>query len=187
MNTAYIKQSALSLALLMIAFFSQAETAPCADFFNHEYRVLHSDKKINLCSLYSGSKALLIVNTASHCGFTKQFGGLESLYQKYKDAGLQVVGFASNDFKQEAKNEAEAAGICYENYGVSFTMIAPGPVKGGAANPTFQHLNAATIEPDWNFNKYLVTENGSKIEHFGKRVTPLNSELETAVKSALNK
>jgi glutathione peroxidase len=100
------------------------EAAACPVFLNHDFRQLHSDKTINLCENYSG-KPLLIVNTASHCGYTKQFGPLESLHQKYKDQGLHIVGFASDDFNQEDKDEAKAAGICYKNYGVTFTMLAP--------------------------------------------------------------
>lgn len=161
---------------------SKAAAMQCPTFLNHEYRRLHSQETVNLCDKYTG-KPILFVNTASHCGFTKQFGSLEELYQKYKDAGFQVIGFASNDFNQEAKDEAKAAGICFKNYGVTFTMIAPTRVKGEKANPTFAHLGQKTEEPSWNFNKYLV-KNG-EILHFGSRVTPVDSELENAVSKAL--
>lgn len=158
-----------------------AETAPtCPDFLNQEYRQLHSENTVNLCSKFSG-KPLLVVNTASHCGFTKQFGGLESLYKKYKDQGFEIVGFASNDFNQEDKSEEKAAGICYKNYGVTFTMLAPTSVRGDQANPTFQHLSKNSEAPKWNFNKYLISQDGKKITHFGSMTAPLDSDLEKAL------
>jgi len=156
----------------------------CPDFLNHEFKKLHSSENINLCSLYK-DKPLLIVNTASHCGFTGQFKGLEALYKQYKNQGIEVIGFSSDDFKQAAKDEAEAATICYKNYGVTFTMLAPTKVKGEKANPVFQHLNTATRAPSWNFNKYLISNNGKNIEHFGSRTKPTGSKLESALKKAL--
>ncbi len=156
----------------------------CPEFLNQEFRRLHSPETVNLCSLYNG-KPLVIVNTASHCGYTKQFTGLEALYQAYKDEGVQVIGFASDDFKQAAKSEEEAATVCYENYGVTFTMLSPTSVKSDKANAVFRHLNEETEEPSWNFNKYLITDNGQNITHFGSKVKPRNSKLEEALKAAL--
>ena len=156
----------------------------CPDFLNQSYRRLHSDEDINLCSLYS-EKAMLIVNTASHCGFTKQFEGLEALHKKYQDQGLVIVGFSSNDFMQESKDEAKAASICFENFGVSFTMISPSKVRGKKANPTFLHLAELSKKPSWNFNKYLITNQGATVTHFGARTKPLDSKLERAIQAAL--
>ena len=156
----------------------------CPEFLNHEFKQLHSKEMINLCSLYNG-KPLLIVNTASHCGFTKQFEGLEALYRKYKDQGFQIIGFSSDDFNQEAKSEEEAAGICYKNFGVTFTMLAPTRVKGDSANPVFAYLAEKTSKPGWNFNKYLVSENGSSVEHFGAMRKPLGGKLEKKIVKAL--
>lgn len=185
--TAYFKGS-IWIILLALPWTGHTEsttsTTPCPSFLNHDYRQLHSKETINLCDL-STPKALLLVNTASHCGFTKQFSGLEALNDKYADKGLVVIGFASNDFRQAAKNEAKAASICYENYGVSFTMIAPTSVRGKNANPTFRHLGESTKQPDWNFNKYLITDAGKTVTRFGKRIKPLGSELETAIQTAL--
>lgn len=160
------------------------ESAQCPSYLDHSFKKLHSTQTVNLCELYTG-KPLLIVNTASHCGYTKQFGGLEKLYQTYKDQGLQVIGFASDDFKQAAKSEMEAATICYKNYGVTFTMLAPTTVTGEKANAVFSHLNASASAPSWNFNKYLITKNGQNIEKFNSDVTPLASELEKKVQKAL--
>jgi glutathione peroxidase len=156
----------------------------CPEFLNQEFRKLHSTETVNLCSLYQG-KPLLIVNTASHCGYTKQFSGLEALYQEYQGQGLEIIGFASDDFKQAAKSEKEAATICYKNYGVTFTMLAPTAVTGGEANSVFQTLNAETREPAWNFNKYLVADGGKKITHFDSKIEPRKSSLEEALKQAL--
>jgi len=156
----------------------------CPAFLNHDFKKLHSSEQINLCKLYTG-KPMVIINTASHCGYTGQFGGLEKLYQKYKDDGVVLVGFASNDFKQAAKSEAEAATICYKNYGVTFTMIAPTHVRGDEANAVFSHLNQATSKPSWNFNKYLISGDGKTVEHFGSNTKPLDSKLEKRLKKML--
>ncbi len=126
---------------------------------------------------------MIIVNTASHCGFTRQFGPLEALHMKYKDQGLTIIGFTSNDFRQAAKDEEKAAGVCYKNYGVTFTMLAPTHVKGKKANPTFQHLAKQTRKPSWNFNKYLV--NGNNITHYGSRTKPIGDKLEKALHKSL--
>lgn len=175
------------LMLTLAAAWSSANAdghGHCPAFLDHEYRKLHSNEAVNLCELYK-EKPMVFVNTASHCGYTKQFKPLEALYQKYKEQGVEVIGFASDDFNQEAKSEEKAASVCYKNYGVTFTMIAPSSVKGEAANPTFAYLGSTTEEPGWNFNKYLVTAKGD-VTHFSSSTEPLDSELENALKSALN-
>lgn len=157
----------------------------CPAFLNQEFKRLHSNESVNLCALYTG-KPMVLINTASHCGFTKQFKPLEELYQKYKDQGVQVVGFASDDFNQEAKSEKEAASICYKNYGVTFTMLAPTKVKGDEANAVFSHLAKVSGEqPSWNFNKYLVSADGNKVQHFGSRENPLGGDLEKSLAESL--
>ncbi len=109
-----------------------AQAAPqaqaCPAYLNHDFRQLHSSKTVNICKDFAG-KPLLIVNTASHCGFTPQFKGLEAVNKKYKDKGLVMVGFASDDFNQEDKDEAKAAEICEQNFGVTFVMLSPTHVK----------------------------------------------------------
>lgn len=164
---------------------AKKEAQACPAFLNQKFKRLHSNEDVNLCELYTG-KPMVFVNTASHCGFTKQFKPLEALYQKYKDQGVQVVGFASDDFNQEAKSEQEAATICYKNYGVTFTMLAPTKVKGEEANAVFSHLaKAAGEQPSWNFNKYVVSADGSKVKHFGSRENPLDSDLEKTLIESL--
>jgi len=163
---------------------SSTAAASCPAWMDQSFKQLHSSNTINLCDEYN-SKPLLIVNTASHCGFTHQFSGLEALQQRYQQEGLRVVGFASNDFRQAAKSEAEAASICYENYGVTFTMMAPISVKGGDAHPLFKTIAAKSQAPSWNFNKFLVSADGSEIKHFGSSVSPESSELNEAIKRFL--
>jgi glutathione peroxidase len=168
------------IALLM----STSAFAACPDFLDHSMRKLHSKETVNFCQAF-GNKPLLIINTASHCGYTPQFEGLETLHKKYRDRGLVVLGFASDDFRQEAKDEASAAEVCRVNYGVTFTMIAPSHVKGEQANPVFRSLNAQSQAPGWNFNKYLVDASGRVIQHFGSNTRPDSKVLEEAIESLL--
>jgi glutathione peroxidase len=156
----------------------------CPEYLNHDFRQLHSSKTVNLCKSFAG-KPLLIVNTASHCGFTPQFKGLEAVNKKYKDKGLVVVGFASDDFNQEEKDEAKAAEICEQNFGVTFLMLSPTHVKGGDANPVFKELAAQKKAPAWNFNKYLVQADGKVQTYFASATTPESAEFTAAVDQLL--
>ena len=171
------------VTLAAVGLCSFAASA-CPDYMKGEYRKLHSKESINLCEL-TENKAVLVVNTASHCGFTSQFKELEALHKKYEDQGLVIVGFASDDFKQEAKDEAEAAGICFLNYGVTFTMLSPTHVKGDAANPLFKALATQAEAPKWNFNKYLVGKDGKLVEYFGSMTKPDSPKLAAAIESIL--
>ena len=166
----------------VVATASAAQSCPA--FLDQEYRKLHSSESVNLCTLGAG-KPLLIVNTASHCGYTPQFEGLEEAYQKYKARGLVVVGFSSDDFNQEAKDEGEAATMCFINYGVKFTMLAPQHVKGPEANAVFKELARQTREPMWNFNKYLVTADGKVAQYFDSGVEPDSQQFNEAVEKLL--
>ncbi len=160
------------------------EAQACPAFMNQDFRKLHSSQSVNLCKAYAG-KPLLIVNTASHCGFTPQFKGLEAVHEKYKSRGLVVVGFSSDDFNQEAKDEAEAADTCFLNYGVTFTMLAPQHVKGPTANPVFQELARQTKPPAWNFNKYLVQADGKVVQYFDSKVAPDSQPFNDAIEKLL--
>ena len=168
-------------AVLLFFLAPLLSHASCPDLLQFEAKKLHSSKQINFCEQFK-DKVLLVVNTASRCGFTPQFKDLEALYEKYRAQGLEIVGFSSNDFRQEHASEAETASVCYKNFGVSFTMLAPTSIKGPEANAFYQALIAKTGQsPEWNFNKYLVSRDTSQIEHFGSNVSPLGSALEAAL------
>jgi glutathione peroxidase len=168
----------------LLAFGATARAADCPAYLDHEFTRLHSTQKVNLCDEFAG-KPLLIVNTASHCGFTPQFKGLEALHQLYRDRGLVVIGFPSDDFDQEAADQAKTAEICYVNFGVKFTMLAPSAVTGADANPVFRELARQAKAPSWNFNKYLVAPDGTVVRHFGSKVAPESQELQQAVEALL--
>lgn len=156
----------------------------CPGYLEQKMRRLHSRDTVDLCEVTAG-KPVLIVNTASHCGYTPQFEGLEALHQAYRDRGLVVVGFASDSFRQEADTEAEAADVCYVNYGVSFTMLAPTAVRGDDANPVFEALGREAGEPTWNFNKYVVSADGSSVIRFGSGDRPDSAALTAAIEEVL--
>lgn len=153
--------------------------------FNHEMRRLHSNEVIHLHEYLAG-QPLLIVNTASHCGFTGQFEGLEALHQQYSDSGLRVVGFPSNDFHQEASDESATAEVCFVNYGVTFDMFSPIKVRGGDAHPLFQELARQSRAPRWNFYKYLVDGEGKVVATFPSMVAPDSPRLHTAISRLLD-
>jgi len=166
------------------AVAADAAAPACAKYLDASFRKLHSSQSVNLCKSFAG-KPMLIVNTASHCGFTPQFKGLEAVYQKYRGRGLVVVGFSSDDFNQEDPDEAKAADTCFLNYGVTFTMLAPQHVRGAEANPVFRELARQTAEPRWNFNKYLVRADGTVAKHFDSDVFPESPEFTQEIEALL--
>lgn len=174
----------LAGALALLAAAMQASATECPAWLDHDFTKLRSTETVNLCKAFAG-KPLLLVNTASHCGYTPQFKGLEALHEQYQDRGLVVIGFPSNDFNQEAKTDKETAEVCYLNYGVKFLMLAAQPVKGADANPVFKELARQSKEPQWNFNKYLVKPDGTVANYFDSRVTPESPELNTAINALL--
>lgn len=177
----------LSLSLTLLAPQAlAADAAPaCADLFNTSLRKLHSDQSVDLCALTAG-KPVLVVNTASNCGYTGQFAGLEQLHKSYGPKGLVVLGVPSDDFFQEEDAEGDTAKVCYINYGVTFTMLAPASVRGSDALPLFKTLaERADAAPKWNFTKYLVAPDGRVTGHWGSSTTPDDGELLKAVEALL--
>jgi glutathione peroxidase len=157
----------------------------CGDVLGHSMQQLNTRESVDLCESYHG-KTILVVNTASKCGFTKQFEGLEALYQKYQDKGLVVLGFPSDSFKQEYDDAEKTAEVCYLTYGVKFPMFASSKVKGDDANPVFKALIAKTGEtPGWNFNKYLISSDEQTVKHFGSRTTPDDKDFITELEKML--
>jgi len=176
----------LSLAcLLWLAAPAFAQTAPaCPPLLQHSFNRLQDEKPQSLCQ-YAG-KVLLVVNTASYCGFTPQYEGLEALYAKYAARGLVVLGFPSNDFAQESGSNAQIAELCFNTYGVKFPMFTPTQVKGAKANPVYVALAQATGKaPAWNFHKYLVDRQGQPIGSFASNVKPGDPALAAAIEKAL--
>jgi glutathione peroxidase len=169
---------------LLPATAPAGEAAAADGLFAHELRRLHSGETVRLADLLAGHPAL-IVNTASHCGFTSQFRELEAIHQQYKDKGLRVVGFASDDFDQEADDEAKAAEVCFLNYGVTFDMFAPIHVRGAQAHPLFRKLARQSEAPRWNFHKYLVDRDGRVVATFPSRVKPDSDKVRTAIEDLL--
>ena len=139
----------------------------------------------SLCE-YSG-KVLLIVNTASECGYTPQYEGLEALYRKYRSRGLVVLGFPSNDFGgQEPGSNKEIASFCVNQYAIDFPMFSKSSVRGAQASALFSELARLTGQaPRWNFHKYLVERSGRSVESFETRIEPDDARLGAAIERLL--
>lgn len=167
----------ITLAILVTMLISQAAHAQsCPKVLDASYSSLMGES-VDLCD-YSG-KVVLAVNTASFCGNTRQYKGLEELYQKYKDRGLVVIGFPANNFGgQEPGTNEEIKEFCEVNYGVSFTMVEKTSVIGSDINPTFAELKRMTGEtPGWNFHKYLISRDGTEAASFTASMRPNNKKL----------
>jgi glutathione peroxidase len=180
-------RSTVRLLLLIALIAPLLAHAKCSELLDREFRPLAKKDPVNLCSLAEG-KVVLVVNTASKCGFTPQYEGLEKLYAERKDDGLVVIGFPSNDFMgQEPGTEEEIAEFCTLTYGVKFPMFEKVSVKEGAADPFFSALaKAGGGYPGWNFHKYLIGRDGQVIEGFGSRVKPDDAKLAAKIDAALS-
>ena len=154
---------------------------------NQEFRRLASDETVNLGEEYAG-KVVLIVNTASKCGNTPQYDGLEKLYQEYGEQGFVVLGFPSNDFfGQEPGTEEQIAEFCRLTYKVKFPMFEKVTVKEGQAHPFFVQLaEAAGTYPTWNFHKYLIGRDGALVTEFSPRTKPYDDKVISQIESALS-
>ena len=161
-----------------------AWAADCPGTLNHTLLRLQDEKPQSLCQ-YAG-KVVLAVNTASYCGFTRQYKGLEALHEKYKGEGLVVLGFPSNDFAQEKGSNKEIADFCENTFGVKFPMFAASSVKGDKANPFFKQLIAdGASVPKWNFYKYLIGRDGKLIDSYNSLTEPDSRALTLAIEKSL--
>jgi glutathione peroxidase len=158
--------------------------AACPATLNHTFARLQDEKPQSLCQ-YAG-KVLLVVNTASYCGFTPQYQGLEALYGKYKDRGLVVLGFPSNDFEQEKADNKQIADFCENTYGVKFPMFGKSSVRGTQANGLFRQLAQATgSQPLWNFHKYLIARDGKVVASYTTVTAPDSASLAKEIEKQL--
>jgi glutathione peroxidase len=174
------------LTLLTIFGFGPVQGQTQQDLLDFDVRRLGSDETLNLKAAYGG-KVVLIVNTASKCAFTGQYEGLEALYAKYRDRGLVVLGFPSNDFGgQEPGTETQIRDFCRLTYSIKFPMFAKTQVKKGKADPLFQALaEAAGRYPKWNFHKYLIGRDGRLVDNYLSFTSPQSETIVNAVEELL--
>ena len=175
----------LCVALIFsVTFLVPANAADCPALLNRRLTSLQGDP-VDLCQ-YSG-RVLLIVNTASYCGNTPQYAGLEKLYENMRERGLTVIGFPANDFgQQEPDSNAEIAKFCKLTYKVKFPMMAKSGVTQRNANPIFTQLIKATGDaPEWNFHKYLVSRDGKTVQSFAADMQPDDPKLMQAIERLL--
>ncbi|WP_306481049.1 glutathione peroxidase [Limnobacter sp.] len=177
------------IALFGLPLWNSAQAKPgeqCPAVLNHEFPRLQDEKTISLCD-FKG-QVLLVVNTASFCGFTNQYEELEKVHSQYKSKGFSVVGFPSSDFgNQEYKSNKEIAAFCNNTFGVKFPMFAKTVVKGDSANPLYKQLAKASGEqPGWNFHKYLINRKGEVVGTFKSGVSPTSPQITQAIRRALD-
>ncbi|WP_297722231.1 glutathione peroxidase [Limnohabitans sp. Rim8] len=176
---------------LLLCSVAHASDAPartqanaCPALLQHTVLRLQDEKPQSLCQ-YSG-KVVLVVNTASFCGFTPQYKDLEALHAKYASKGLVVLGFPSNDFAQEKATNKEIADFCENTFGVKFPMFTKTVVTGADASPLYKQLSDLTgKKPSWNFFKYLIGRDGKVVDTFGSMTNPSNRSMVSAVEKSL--
>ncbi len=180
---------ALTLAAIAAIPAFAADPAPSADaacppLLQHTFNRLQTGQPQSLCQFQG--KVLLVVNTASYCGYTPQYEGLEAMYRKYKDRGLVIVGFPSNDFSQEPGTNKEVAEFCRTTYGVDFPQFEKSSVAHLSANPLYNDLAKLTGQrPKWNFYKFVVDRSGKPVATFPSAMAPDNPELTTLIEKLL--
>mgnify|MGYP003585415597 FL=1 len=200
MSCRYRLQKIAATALLGLAAAAHADNSPqagpaapaptgaypadCPPLLRQSFDRLQDEKPQSLCQ-YKG-KVLLVVNTASFCGFTRQYKGLEALDRKYRAGGLVVLGFPSNDFSQETGSNKEVADFCENTFGVKFPMFVKSAVRGGDANPLFKELaRQSGTTPKWNFYKYLIGRDGKVVAAYSSLTEPDDRELLGALEKQL--
>lgn len=159
--------------------------ASCPALLHKTFKKLQDESDQSLCQ-YAG-KVILVVNTASFCGYTSQYEGLEALYAKYQARGLVVLGFPSNDFAQEPGANKDIADFCYNTYGVKFPMFSKSSVVGKSANPFYVDLAKLTNKrPEWNFHKYLLDRSGKSVQSFASVVSPTDRRFVMEIEKLLD-
>ena len=173
-------KQAISFFLSFLSFNAIA----CNDLLDTEMRVLDSSETVNLCKFEQ--KVILVVNVASRCGYTYQYATLQKLYEEYKDEDFVILGVPSRDFMQEYSNEEDVAEFCSTEYGVNFPMFATAKVRGKKAHPFYRKLaEQSGVIPKWNFNKYLISREGTVVSTYGSSVKPDSVELTSDIKKLL--
>lgn len=183
-----VAAAASSIALGAMFFGSAHAAAPagvaCPALLKQDVLRLQDEKPQSLCQ-YSG-KVVVVVNTASFCGFTSQYEGLEALHSKYKDKGLVVLGFPSNDFSQETGSNKQIADFCANTFGVKFPMFTKTTVSGRDASPLFQQLSAKSgTTPKWNFYKYVIGRDGQSVVSFNSMAAPDSKQFVKEIEKQL--
>jgi len=172
--------------IFLLLFFcggSAVAKAECSGIYNHQFKTLNG-QSIDLCA--HQNQPILVVNTASKCGFTSQFETLENMYKEYKSRGLLVIGFPSNDFKQELSDDKKIGDFCRMTYGVEFPMVTKTSVRGSDANPLYKQLIEKTnTQPKWNFYKYVIAPGGDKVTVFSSMTKPDSEKVMKEIKPYL--
>ena len=173
-----------TLVVVTMAAPSITAESPCPAILDHKFANL-MDEPVPLCQFHG--KVLLIVNTASECGYTPQYDGLEKLYRRYRDRGFMVLGFPANDFGgQEPGSNKEIAQFCQVNYGITFPVFAKTSVVGAKTNPLFRELAVKTGKPPrWNFHKYLLDRSGQPVGVFESAVDPEDQQITSRIEKLL--
>jgi glutathione peroxidase len=186
MTTGFSLKSLAGLALCMGMISGAAHAANCPSLLDHQFPRLQDEAPQSLCQ-YAG-KVVVVVNTASYCGFTPQYKALEALYATRQKDGLVVLGFPSNDFgAQEPGSNKEIADFCANTFGVKFPMFAKSSVVKGKANPLYAQLADKTgATPKWNFHKYVIGRDGASVKSFGSMTAPDDKSFVSEINKLLD-
>lgn len=185
-NSLWIRLLLFAIVILPVNYVNAAGQSSCPKALDFNVRTLAGNEVVNLCTRYLG-KVVMIVNTASKCGYTPQYEGLEALYRKYHAKGLVILGFPTNDFGgQEPGTEKQIKEFCKLTYGVEFPMFAKSHAIQAKADPIYKTLGVMAGEfPQWNFHKYIVDRNGNLVGSFNSKVTPQSREITSRIEQLL--
>jgi glutathione peroxidase len=180
-----VRRAGAACLLVAAAALQPAAAATCPALLDHTFPRLQDERPQSLCQF--AGQVVLVVNTASYCGFTPQYEGLEKLYARYASRGFTILGFPSGDFgNQEKGSNKEIAEFCFNTYGVKFPMFARSAVSGGQANALFAALARDSGQaPRWNFHKYLIGRDGKVAAAFPSQVEPLDWRLTARIEALL--